>query len=70
MWALREWLTDNHAGYRMCPLSYHGRYVPSGHLIYMQQGTPEGSTQAPEPAHEIVMILNFADELRRRVPVG
>jgi hypothetical protein len=44
--------------------------VPSGHLIYMQQGTPEGSAQAPQPEHEIVMLLNFADELRRRVPVG
>ncbi len=52
------------------PCATKGRYAPSGHLIYMQQGTPEGSTQAPEPAHEIVMILNFADELRRRVPVG
>jgi hypothetical protein len=51
-------------------LCYYGRYMTSGHLIYMQQGTPEGSTQAPQPAHEIVMILNFADELRRCVPVG
>jgi serine/threonine-protein kinase len=30
---------------------------------------PEGAAQAP-PEHEIVMLLNFADELRRRVPVG
>jgi serine/threonine-protein kinase len=31
---------------------------------------PEGTAQAPQQEHEIVMLLNFADELRRRVPVG
>jgi hypothetical protein len=31
---------------------------------------PEGSAQAPQQEHEIVMLLNFADELRRRVPAG
>ena len=31
---------------------------------------PEGSAQAPQPEHVIVMLLNFADELRRRVPLG
>ena len=31
---------------------------------------PEGIAQAPQPEHEIVMLQNFADELRRRVPVG
>jgi len=30
---------------------------------------PEGTTQAPQQEHEIVMLLNFADELRRRVPL-
>jgi serine/threonine-protein kinase len=30
---------------------------------------PEASAQA-SPEHEIVVLLNFADELRRRVPVG
>jgi len=30
----------------------------------------EGSAQAPQQEHEIVMLLNFADELRRRVPAG
>jgi hypothetical protein len=29
---------------------------------------PEGS--APQQEHEIVMLLNFAGELRRRVPAG
>ena len=31
---------------------------------------PEGSAQAPQQEHEIVMLLNFADQLRRRVPLG
>jgi serine/threonine protein kinase len=31
---------------------------------------PEAATQAPGQEHEIVMLLNFADELRRRVPLG
>jgi hypothetical protein len=31
--------------------------------------TPEGTAEAPKPDHEIVMLLNFADELRRKVPV-
>jgi dipeptidyl aminopeptidase/acylaminoacyl peptidase len=31
---------------------------------------PEGSAQALQPGHVIVMLLNFADELRRRVPLG
>jgi len=30
----------------------------------------EASAQAPQQGREIVMLLNFADELRRRVPVG
>jgi hypothetical protein len=31
---------------------------------------PEGSAQASQQEHEIVMLLNFADELQRRVPAG
>jgi serine/threonine-protein kinase len=31
---------------------------------------PEGTAQSPAPEHEIVMLQNFADELRRRVPLG
>jgi hypothetical protein len=31
---------------------------------------PAGSAQAPQQEHEIVMLLNFADELRRRVSAG
>ncbi len=31
---------------------------------------PEASTQAPQQEHVIVMLQNFADELRRRVPLG
>jgi serine/threonine-protein kinase len=30
----------------------------------------EGSPQAPQQEHHIVVLLNFADELRRRVPAG
>ena len=32
--------------------------------------TPVESAEAPKQDHEIVMLLNFADELRRKVPVG
>ncbi|MGD1097048.1 MAG: hypothetical protein ABSB35_34300 [Bryobacteraceae bacterium] len=32
--------------------------------------TPVGSAEAPTQEHEIVMLLNFFDELRRKVPVG
>jgi hypothetical protein len=32
--------------------------------------TPEGTTEAPKQEHEIVMLQNFFDELRRKVPVG
>ena len=31
---------------------------------------PEGSAQALQAEHVIVMLQNFADELRRRVPLG
>jgi hypothetical protein len=31
---------------------------------------PEAAAQAPQQEHEIVMLQNFADELRRRVPLG
>ena len=31
---------------------------------------PESTVKTPPPEHEIVMLQNFADELRRRVPIG
>jgi serine/threonine-protein kinase len=31
---------------------------------------PEGTAKVPLPEHEIVMLQNFDDELRRRVPLG
>lgn len=31
---------------------------------------PEATAKSPQQEHHIVMLLNFADELRRRVPVG
>jgi hypothetical protein len=30
---------------------------------------PEASARAPQQEHVIVMLQNFADELRRRVPL-
>jgi hypothetical protein len=32
--------------------------------------TPEGTPEAPRQEHEIVMLLNFFDDLRRQVQVG
>jgi Tol biopolymer transport system component len=32
--------------------------------------TPEGTAEGPKQEHEIVMLLNFFDELRRKVPVS
>jgi len=32
--------------------------------------SPEAAAPAPRQEPEIVMLLNFADELRRRVPLG
>jgi serine/threonine protein kinase/Tol biopolymer transport system component len=32
--------------------------------------TPVDSTEVPKPEHEVVFILNFFDELRRRAPAG
>ena len=31
---------------------------------------PEEAAQAPQQEHMIVMLQNFGDELRRRVPLG
>jgi hypothetical protein len=33
-------------------------------------GDPRRLRPSPQQEHEIVMLLNFADELRRRVPAG
>ena len=32
--------------------------------------TPVESAEAPKQEHEIVMLLNFFDELQRKVPTG
>jgi eukaryotic-like serine/threonine-protein kinase len=32
--------------------------------------TPEGTAEAPKQDHEVVLLLNFADELQRKVPVA
>jgi hypothetical protein len=31
--------------------------------------TPVTPTETPKPDHEVVLLLNFFDELRRRVPL-
>jgi hypothetical protein len=32
--------------------------------------TPVQSAEAPKQEHEVVFLLNFLDELRRKAPVG
>jgi hypothetical protein len=32
--------------------------------------TPVAAAEGPKPDHEVAFLLNFFDELRRRVPVG
>jgi hypothetical protein len=32
--------------------------------------TPVDAPEAPKPDHQIVMLQNFFDELRRKVPLG
>ena len=32
--------------------------------------TPVGSAETPKREHELVFLINFFDELRRRVPTG
>jgi serine/threonine-protein kinase len=46
----------------------HWDLAPDGKRVAVV--IPEGSSQPPQPEHEIVMLQNFADELRRRVPLG
>jgi hypothetical protein len=41
--------------------------APDGSRVAVM--TPVTSTEAPKPDHEVVLLLNFFDELRRRVPV-
>ena len=41
---------------------------PDGKRVAML--IPEGSARAPQQEHVIVMLQNFADALRRRVPLG
>ena len=48
--------------------SYGWDLAPDGKRVVAL--IPEGTAKAPPPEHEIVMLQNFADELRRRVPLG
>jgi serine/threonine protein kinase/Tol biopolymer transport system component len=42
--------------------------MPDGNRVAVAAAA--GGTEAPRQEHEIVMLLNFFDELRRRVPLG
>ena len=46
----------------------HWDLAPDGKRVAVV--IPEGARTATQQEHEIVMLLNFADELRRRVPLG
>jgi hypothetical protein len=41
--------------------------APDGKRVAVE--TRVATTEAPKPDHEVVLLLNFFDELRRRVPV-
>lgn len=42
--------------------------APDGRRVVVV--TPGDALQSPKPAHELVFLQNFFDELRRRVPVS
>jgi hypothetical protein len=42
--------------------------APDGRRVVVV--TPLESAEAPKQDHEVVFLLNFFDELRRRVPTG
>ena len=42
--------------------------APDGNRVLVL--TPVESAEAPKPEHEVVFLINFFDELRRRVPTG
>ena len=44
--------------------------VPAARFKRVAVLTPVESAEAPKQDHEVVRLLNFFDELRRRVPVG
>jgi hypothetical protein len=56
----RAWLAK--VGGAALALSPNGK-----RLVVHAQADP---ADAPKTAHEVVMLLNFVDELRRRVPAG
>jgi hypothetical protein len=42
--------------------------APDGNRVLVL--TPVESAEGPKPEHEVVFLINFFDELRRRVPAG
>ena len=56
--------------YSMWDLSPDGKRVAVVTPIKSPDASPGGTESAPKRDHEIVMLLNFFDELRRKVPVG
>ena len=42
--------------------------APDGKRIAV--ATPLQSTEQTKPEHEVVFLINFLDELRRRIPLG
>jgi hypothetical protein len=42
--------------------------APDGNRLLVL--TPVESAEAPKPDHEVVFLINFFDELRRRAPTG
>jgi hypothetical protein len=42
--------------------------APDGKRLAMEM--PVATPEPPKPQHEVTFVLNFFDELRRRVPLG
>ncbi len=42
--------------------------APDGKHLAVE--VPAGTPEPPKPEHEVTLVFNFFDELRRRVPVG
>ena len=45
-------------------------YTAKGDTFVAEAVTPIETTETPKQKHEVVLLENFFDELRRRVPLG
>jgi hypothetical protein len=45
-------------------------YTAKGDTFVAEVVTPVETTETPKQEHEVVLLENFFDELRRRVPLG